>query len=84
MIEPELQAHLESIEKEIIAFRNESNGLASTFTRGVVHGAGYVIGVVLIIIVIGWILNIVGVIPALNTQVSEFRAALDRIGGPVK
>ena len=80
MIDQELKQHLEKIEKELIYFRESSVSLRATFVRGIFHGAGYVIGVVLVIILIGWILNIVGVIPAFTSFVNEFRAALDRIG----
>jgi uncharacterized membrane protein len=41
-------------------------------------------GAVLIIVLIGWILNIIGIILAFTNQVTEFRDALNRIGGPVK
>jgi hypothetical protein len=84
MIDPELKAHLETIEKEIIELRKGSNGLIATLVRGLIYGAGYIIGAVLIILLIGWILNIIGVIPAFNSQVIEFRSALERIGTPIK
>lgn len=83
MIDSELKKHLENIEKEIIILRKVTTGVKFTFFRGVVYGAGYIIGAVLIIIIIGWILNIIGVIPAFSTQVKEFRSALERIAGPV-
>lgn len=84
MIDPELKTHLENIERELIDLRKGSNGLRSNLTKGIVYGAGYIVGAVLIIIIIGWILNIVGVIPYFSSQVNEFRSALQRIGGPVK
>ena len=84
MIDPELKKHLESIEKELIYFRKEMTGVRVTLVRGIVYGAGYVIGAVLLILLIGWILNIIGVIPAFNDRVKEFRSALDRVSGPVK
>lgn len=84
MIDPELKTHLENIEKEIIDLRKSSTGFSSTLIRGMVYGAGYVAGAVLVVIIVGWILNIIGIIPAFNDQVSEFRAALQRIGGSGK
>ncbi len=84
MIDPELKKHLEVIEKELAELRSSSTGLLSTLLRGAVYGAGYVVGAVLVIIIIGWILNIVGIIPAFTTQVQEFRAALERIGGQIQ
>lgn len=84
MIDPELKHHLETIEQELCDLKVKTTSIRSNFIRGAICGAGYVIGVVLIIVILGWILNIVGVIPAFNAQVAEFRATLERIGGPVK
>ncbi len=84
MIDPELKTHLENIEREIVELRKGSNGLFATLVRGLIYGAGYIIGAALIVILIGWVLNIIGVIPAFNAQVAEFRAALEQIGSPVK
>lgn len=84
MIDPELKTHLEKIEKEIIVLRKELTALWPVFMRGVVNGAGYVVGAALILTLIGWVLNIVGVIPAFNQSVNEFRASVDRIGGTVR
>ncbi|HCC06080.1 TPA: hypothetical protein DEP94_01825 [Candidatus Nomurabacteria bacterium] len=84
MIDPELKTHLETIEKELIELRKGSIGLQHNLIRGIIYGAGYIVGAVLIILIIGWILNIIGIIPALNDQVDEFRSALQRIGGTVK
>lgn len=84
MIDPELKTHLETIEKELVDLRKGTHGLGPNLMRGIAYGAGYIVGAVLIIIIIGWILNIIGVIPALSSQVNEFRTALQRIGGPVK
>jgi hypothetical protein len=61
-----------------------STGTWHTFLRGCVYGAGYVIGVIVIIVVAGWVLNVIGVIPAISHQVAEFRTALQNIGGTVK
>jgi hypothetical protein len=84
MIDPELKIHLEKIETELSRMRMESTGVWRTLWRGCIYGAGYVIGAVLIIVIIGWILNIIGVIPALDHQVTEFRTALENISGSVK
>jgi uncharacterized membrane protein len=84
MLDPELKHHLETIEKELKELRVTSTSLKASLVRGAVYGAGYVIGAVLIVLLVGWILNIVGIIPAFNDQVDEFRAALNRVSTPVK
>jgi uncharacterized membrane protein YkgB len=84
MIDPELKVHLEKIEADLSHMRTVSTGIWHTLWRGCVYGAGYVIGAVFVIVIVGWILNIVGIIPALNQQVLEFRTALQNIGNTVK
>jgi uncharacterized membrane protein YkgB len=84
MIDPELETDLKKIENELSQMDKESTSIWRTLWRGCVYGAGYILGAVVIIVVVGWILNIIGVIPALSNQVGEFRAALEKIGGTVK
>jgi uncharacterized membrane protein YkgB len=84
MIDPELKDDLENIEKKLSHMDKVATGTWRTLWRGCVYGAGYVIGAIIIIVVVGWILNILGVIPALAHQVAEFRTALEHIGGTVK
>jgi hypothetical protein len=85
MLDPDLQKHLENIEAELSLLRKEQSKMTPPhFLKGIFYGAGYIVGAVLIIIIIGWILNIIGVIPAFNDQVELFRKALERIGAPVK
>ena len=84
MIDPELKNHLEKIENELSHMRIASTGIWHTLWRGCIYGAGYVIGAVLIIVIAGWILNLVGIIPSFSHEVTEFRTALGNIGGAVK
>jgi hypothetical protein len=84
MIDPELKTHLEKIEKEVTVLRKELTSLWPVFMRGVFNGAGYIVGAALVLTLIGWVLNIVGVIPAFTQSVNEFRASVDRIGGTIR
>lgn len=84
MIDSELEDNLKKIENELSHMDKASTGTWRTFLRGCVYGAGYVIGVIVIIVVAGWVLNVIGVIPAISHQVAEFRTALQNIGGAVK
>ena len=84
MIDPELKSHLEAIESELAKIRRGSTGIPHTIWRGIVYGAGYIIGAVCVILLVGWILNIIGVIPAFNNQVVEFRTALQNVGGTLR
>lgn len=84
MIDPELKNDLEDIEEKLSYMDKVASGTWRTLWRGVIYGAGYAIGAIVIIVVVGWILDVVGVIPALNNQVAEFRMALEHIGATVK
>ena len=61
-----------------------TTSVGHTLWRGVVYGGGYVVGAVLIIVIAGWILNLIGVIPALSRQTVEFQTALGTIGNTVR
>jgi hypothetical protein len=84
MIDPELKSHLERIEAELVHMRKETVSLKASLMRGLISGMGYVLGVVIFLLLIGWVLNIVGVIPAFNNQVQEFRGLLQHIAAPIK
>ena len=84
MIDPELEDDLKKIDAKLSHMDKVASGSWRTLWRGVIYGAGYVIGAIVVIVVVGWILDAVGVIPALNNQVTEFRMALEHIGATVK
>jgi hypothetical protein len=84
MIDPELKSHLERIEEELVHMRKETVSLKASLVRGLIYGAGYILGAALILVLIGWVLNIVGIIPAFNNQVQQFQDILQRIGTPIK
>jgi len=84
MIDPELKIHLEIIENELVLMRKKANNIWQIFWHGCISGAGYVVGTIIIILIVGWILNLVGIIPAFNRQMADFRTSLDNISKTVK
>lgn len=84
MIDPELKSHLEKIEGELTHMRKTAGGTWRTLWRGVIYGAGYVVGAVLIIVIAGWILNVIGIIPVFSRQAVEFQTALGNVGNTVR
>ncbi len=80
---PDLENHLEKIEKELVLIRKGITNFSSYFIRGMLQGAGYLVGAALVLTIVGWILNIAGVIPAFSDAVDEFRASMERVGGAV-
>ena len=78
MIDPELKAHLTTIEQELLTI-NRRNSYRINFLGGLVSGIGYVTGAAIVLVVVGWILNVIGVIPAFNAAVASFQHALNTI-----
>lgn len=65
MLDTDLEKHLTAIETELKAIKKaQMPPLGLQFIRGIIYGFGYVVGAIIIIAIIGWILNQIGVIPA--------------------
>jgi hypothetical protein len=79
MLEPELKHYLEQIVSKLQAIQYKKEGLWRVFGRGVMHGLGSVIGVAIALIIIGWILNTIGVIPAFREQARSWQQTLEEI-----
>ena len=73
MIDPELRERLDTINNTLASLVRATGSYSGSFFHGILRGAGSLIGVALIIILIGWILNIVGIIPAFQEQVEELK-----------
>lgn len=67
--ENEMNRHLARIDKAL-------NSPWRAFVRGTFQGLGAIIGAAALLVVTGWILNFVGVIPAFHDGVDEFRQIL--------
>ena len=76
--DPEVR-QLREIKKEL---RNiESNTSAKWWiVHGMLYGAGWILGSLIAILLIGWILSFLGVIPGLNKIALDFQDAFSRIG----
>lgn len=74
MIDPELKTHLSEITTSVKALN--SGRWWKSLLEGTLRGFGSVIGVVLAVAVIGWSLNIIGVIPAFKQEVEQWRKLL--------
>jgi hypothetical protein len=77
MIEPELQNHLLEINKSLTEIKNKKKpGIWRAFFNGMFSAFGYVVGIALVIVIIGWILNKTGLLPAFREQVKDFQVIL--------
>ena len=67
-----MNRHLARIDKAL-------NSPWRAFLRGTFQGLGSIIGATIIIVLIGWILNAVGVIPEFKEYVDEFKTMIQDI-----
>jgi hypothetical protein len=68
----EIKRHLARIDKAL-------NSSWRSFVRGTFQGLGSIIGATIVIVFIGWVLNIVGVIPEFKGYVDEFKTMVQDI-----
>jgi hypothetical protein len=73
MIDPELKTELEKINRSLVGIFHKTENLWRAFVRGVLHGVGSILGVVIAIVFIGWLLNVMGVIPGFKKQATQFQ-----------
>ena len=73
MFDPELKTELEKVNRSLVGIFHKTESLWRAFVRGVLHGMGSIIGVVLAVLMIGWILNSLGIIPGFKKQALEFQ-----------
>jgi hypothetical protein len=73
MIDPELKTELEKINRSLVGIFHKTESLPRAFLRGMLHGVGGIFGVVMAVVLIGWILNAIGVIPGFREQAREWK-----------
>ncbi len=74
MIEPELKTQLEKIDNHLVGIFHKTESLWRAFVRGMLQGIGSIVGIALAILVIGWILNVLGIIPGIREQAQEWQS----------
>lgn len=77
MLEPELKEYLKAINNNIEKIHKNSSWWRSLL-HGLFTGFGYVLGFVIALVVLGWVLNIIGVIPAFRKEVEDWRKLLQQ------
>ena len=76
MSDKEIQNLNENIQK----LNSRLNSPLLAFLKGILAGFGSVLGAGIAIILIGWFLNVIGVIPAFQKQATEWRDAFVQTG----
>jgi hypothetical protein len=77
MIDPDLKKQLEVMNTNLVRMQRAGSWWRA-FTNGLLTGFGYVIGFVLALILLGWVLNLIGVIPAFRREVDGWRQLLQQ------
>lgn len=73
MIDPELKSELDAINRNLDAIRKKSGrGVVRAFFSGMFSALGYVIGLVLVVLILGWTLQRAGLLAPLENQVKNF------------
>ncbi len=75
-MEPDLKHQLQNIQAEITEVSDKLGGNFWAFFRGLLTGFGSVIGAFLALLIIGWVLNVIGIIPAMRNKVEQLQETL--------
>jgi Na+/melibiose symporter-like transporter len=78
MIEPDLKDQLEKINKNVELVARQVGGSWKSLWYGLLRGFGSLIGVAVGLVLIGWVLNTLGYIPALQNQVNHWKEVIQR------
>jgi hypothetical protein len=66
------------ISENVEKINRRLGGSGMAFWRGILSGFGYIIGAFIAVLLIGWVLNAIGVIPAFKAQVESLKSTLQQ------
>jgi hypothetical protein len=78
MNEQEFQKSVDEIKQEVIVISRKLPGPWRSLWFGIMRGFGSVVGAAVAIVMIGFILNAIGVIPAFREQAQSWKDLIDR------
>lgn len=74
----EIKRDVEEINENVEKILIKTGGYWTSFFRGLLTGFGSVIGAFIALLIIGWVLNVVGIIPAFSRQADTWRQSLQQ------
>ena len=78
MIDPELDKNLKEINNHLIEIKKRSkSGLWRAFFNGIFSALGYVVGIAIVVVILGWVLQKTGLLPAFKEQEKNFSELVD-------
>ena len=81
MNEVDFKIELEKIQKDLASINKKTPGLGGAFLKGIMTGLGSIVGVALALVILGYVLNVLGVIPALRNETNSWKQTLENIKG---
>jgi len=70
--------HLERIETELEEIKDRTANPSRSLLMGILSGAGAVLGSILALIILGWLLSLLGVIPGFSSITTYLHSVVDR------
>lgn len=75
MLDPELHNYLSGINQNLTEIKNKkSPGIWRSFFNGLFNAMGYVVGLVIMILILGFVLSKTGLLKQFQTQVEQFQS----------
>lgn len=71
----ELQ-QLKRISRELAEIKDRTGDPRRVFANGILAGAGWFLGSILAVSLVGWLLSVAGVIPGFNTLADQLQAVV--------
>jgi predicted lipid-binding transport protein (Tim44 family) len=68
--------HLKNIQEELSELKEQTANPWASFARGILQGAGAIVGGIAAIILLGWVLYVMGLIPGFGTIVHSIQDAM--------
>ena len=78
MNENDVNKQIADIRDSVEQINHRIGGGWTTLWRGILSGLGYVLGALIALIIIGWVLNVIGIIPAFKQQVNSLKDSLQQ------
>ena len=74
MLDPDLQKELDLVNTNLVAIRAKKNpGIWRSFFNGMFGALGYIAGLALVIVLLGWFLNKTGLLPQFQDEMKSFQ-----------
>lgn len=80
----EIKKEVQEINENVEFIRVKIGGGWHALFRGMLSGFGYIMGAFVALLIIGWMLNVVGIIPAFSRQADAWRQTLQQSSAKVQ